>query len=117
MDDWRVLLLGLVAGGDQTFGRQDAEELLSQVDLSFTLTLAGESMKLDTIRTAVKPVLLWESFGWDNVSWFQEGSILPPNRLGVGEYTLTVLCEVNGWSFPLTSQFYIDPSDSSTCIE
>lgn len=117
VDDWHVLLVGFIAGGDQSFGRQDAEELLSQVGLSFTLTLAGESMVLDTVRTAVKPVLAWESFGWDNVYGFQEGRILSPDELGVGEYTLTVVYEFDASIYDNSIQFFIDPSDSATCSE
>ncbi len=117
VDDWHVLLLGFVAGGDQSFSRQDAEELLSLVDLTFTLTLDGEPVTLDTLRTAIKPVLAWEEFGWDRIYGFQEGRIVSPDELGVGEYTLTVVYEFAGSSYELSSQFFIDPSDSPTCAE
>jgi len=116
VDDWHVLLLGFAAGGDQSFSRKDAEQLLSPVSLSFTLTLDGQSVVLNTVRTAIKPVLAWEEFGWDNVYGFQEGRIVSPDELGVGEYTLTVVYEFAGSSHELSSQFFIDPSDSGTCL-
>jgi hypothetical protein len=116
VDDWHALLLGFTAGGDQSFRREDAEALLSQVSLSFTLTLDGKSVVLDTVRTAIKPVLAWEEFGWDNIYGFQEGRIMSPDELGVGEYTLTVVWEVAGSSYELSSQFFIDPSDSEACL-
>jgi hypothetical protein len=116
VDDWHVLLLGFAAGGDQSFSRQDAEELFSPVSLSFTLTLDGKSVVLDTVRTAIKPVLAWEEFGWDKIYGFQEGRIVSPDELGVGEYTLTVVWEFAGSSYELSSQFFIDPSDSEACL-
>lgn len=116
VDDWHVLLLGFLAGGDQSFSRENAEALLSQVSLSFTLTLNGKSVVLDTVRTAIKPVLAWEEFGWDKVYGFQEGRIVSPDELGVGEYTLTVVYEFAGSSYELSSQFFIDPSDSEACL-
>jgi hypothetical protein len=117
VDDWHVLLLGFTAGGDQSFSRQDAEELFSPMSLSFTLTIDGVPVVLDTVRTAVKPVLAWDEFDWDNVYGFQEGRIMSPDELGVGEYILTVVWEFAGSSVELSSQFFIDPSDSPTCTE
>jgi hypothetical protein len=117
VDDWHVILVGPVAGGDESFSRQDAEELLSQVNLIFTLTLNGDSMVLDTVRTAIKPVLAWDWFDWDNVYGFQEGAIMSPDRLGVGEYDLTVAYEFDGSTYEDTIQFFIDPSDSAACTE
>jgi hypothetical protein len=117
VDDWHVLLVGPVAGGDESFSRQDAEEILSQFHLAFTLTLNGDSMVLDSVRTAIKPVLAWDWFYWDNVYGFQEGAIMSPDRLGVGEYGLTVAYEFDGSTYEDTIQFFIDPSDSTTCTE
>ena len=117
VDDWHVILVGWFAGGAKSFTRQDAAESLSGISMSFSLTGDGYSGVLDTVRTPIKPLLAPEFFGWDVGYGFQEGRVMSPDELGVGEYTLTVLCEINGSSFPLTSQFYIDPSNSSTCTE
>ena len=117
VDDWHVILLGVGAGGDQAFSRQDAGELLSLVSLTFTLTREGESAVLDTRRTAIKAWLGWEDAGFEKIYGFQEGRILSPEELGVGEYTLAVDYEVDGLSLKFSSRFFIDPSDSATCTE
>jgi hypothetical protein len=116
VDDWHVLLLGWFAGGDQSFSRQDAEGL-SGISLSFTLAHNGSSEALDTVRTPIKRILAPGFFGWDKGYGFQEGKIMSPDELGVGEYTLTVVSEIGGSTYETSNQFFIDPSDSVTCSE
>lgn len=121
VDDWHVFLLGFADGGDQSYSIQDAEESFSLLDLTFTLTLDGASVVLDTVRTAIKPDLweYWEeSYGWDKTWAFDEGGIVSPDELGVGEYTLTVDMTYDGTSVvALSIDFFIDPSNSPTCAD
>ena len=118
VDDWHVFVIGPFEGGDQSFTIQDAEEILSRWNFTFILTFYGESAVLDTVQTATKPLLFWEDLGFDNVYGFQEGRIVSPDEIAVGEYTLTVVAEFDGtvW-FENSIQFFVDPSDSPTCTE
>jgi hypothetical protein len=52
-EDWHVILLALVFGGDTSFTRQDAEAIANTVTVSFTL----DGAPLPTTRTAIEPFL------------------------------------------------------------
>lgn len=112
VDDWHVILIGLFEGGDQSYKLQDASDYFSQVGLSFTL----DGDPLSTERTSVKRFLEPENFGLEVAYGFQEGKIMSPDELEVGEYTLTLSIEdpVYG-DEELTITFFIDDSDSTTC--
>jgi hypothetical protein len=118
VDDWHVILLGWFAGNTESFTRQEAVEALSGISMSFSVTGDGYSGVLDTVRTPIKPLLAPEFFGWDEGYGFQEGRVMSPDELGVGEYTLTVAVAFDGSHvFDLSSGFFIDPSDSAACAE
>ena len=57
-------------------------------------------------------------FGFDKAYGFQEGQIVPAGAFPVGEYTLEAVVEYDGSvQFETSIQFFMDPSDSTTCAE
>ena len=112
VDDWHVILIALFDGGDSSYKMKDAQERFSNVNITFTLD--GEPLSTD--RTSVKRFLKPESFGLDVAYGFQEGKILSPDELGVGIHKLNVIVSPPE-TFEGEIDFYVDPSDSTTCSQ
>ena len=88
-EDWHVILVAWFDGGDETFDRQRAEEVIAPVTISFTL----DRQPLETTRTPIKPFHdPPPDFGFERAWYFQQGRIMPPDDplLGVGEHQLSV---------------------------
>jgi hypothetical protein len=114
VDDWHVILLGIVVGGDASFTRQDAEALLNQTTVSFTL----DGAPLPTTRTAIKPFLAAEQFELEKAYAFQEGRIMAPTDLSVGSHQLvaTISDPSGGPPDVLEITFFIDASGTGVCL-
>jgi hypothetical protein len=110
-EDWHVILLAPVVGGDASFTRPEAEAILDSVVLSFTL----DGAPLPTTRTTVKRFLNPEP---DDVAYaVQEGRIMAPSDLSVGEHQLAVTITEPG--FPtevLAITFFIDAPGTGACL-
>ncbi len=118
VDDWHVILLGFFEGGDQSFTIQDADDLLSKWNATFTLVFHGESSVLDTVRTSTRAFLNPDTFGWDKAYGFQQGQIVPAGAFPVGEFTLEAVVEFDGAvRFESSIDFFVDASDSAACTE
>ena len=112
-DDWHVILIATIEGGDQSFKQQDAERLLDPTQITFTL----DGVALSTTRTAVKRFLNPARFNFEVAYAFQEGRIMSPADLSVGQHTLTVVAAEPGQPvFDNTIQFSIDPSGTGECV-
>ena len=113
-EDWHVILLAPVVSGDASFTRQDAEALLNQTTVSFTL----DGAPLLTTRTAIKPFLAAELFGLENAYAFQEGRIMAPTDLSVGSHQLvaTISDPSGGPPDVLEITFFIDASGTGACL-
>jgi hypothetical protein len=110
--------MGFYEGGDKPFTIQDAEDLLSKWSVTFTLTFRGESFVLDAVRTSTRAFLNPDPFGFEKAYGFQEGKIVRAGAFPVGEYTLEAVVEFEGSvRFETCINFYVDPSDSTTCTE
>jgi len=113
VSDWHVILLAYFDGGDQSFTYEDALNSLSGVQFSFTLD--GELLsttRTPTKRFLVPPSVMEEAYG------FQEGAIMAPADLEVGQHLLEtyVTDPWFGWEGPLDDvTFYVDDVDSSAC--
>jgi hypothetical protein len=104
--------------GEQSFTLQDAKDLLSKWSVAFTLMFHCESFVLDTVRTSTKAFLNADTFRLDKAYGFQEGHIVPAGAFPIGEYRLEAVVEFEGSvRFETPIDFYIDPSDSTTCTE
>jgi len=110
-EDWHVILLAPIVGGDASFTRPEAEAILDSVVLRFTL----DGAPLPTTRTTVKRFLNPEP---DDVAYaVQEGRIMAPSDLSVGGHQLAVTITEPG--FPtevLEITFFIDAPGTGACL-
>jgi hypothetical protein len=107
-EDWHVIVLAIIDGGDASFTRQDAEA--NPVTLSFTLD--GEP--LSTTRTALKRSLDPDLFDFEEAWWFQEGRVMAPADLSVGSHRLVVV--ESDQEDPLEITFFIDAPATGACL-
>lgn len=85
-EDWHVILIADIEGGDASFTHDDAESIMNGLEVSFTL----DGAPLPTTRTAIKRFLNPEQFGFQVAYYFQQGQIMSPTDLSVGSHTLDV---------------------------
>jgi hypothetical protein len=112
-EDWHVILLGIIIGGDASFTRAEAEAILNTVMLSFAL----DGVPLSTTRTTVKPFLNPEFLDEEKAYAFQEGRIMAPTDISVGSHQLVVTVSEPG--FPtevLEITFFIDAPGTGVCL-
>jgi hypothetical protein len=113
-EDWHVILIALIAGGDASYDHDQAKADLAPVAVSFTL----DGAPLQTSRTSIKPFHNPQRFGLERAWYFQEGKVMSPEDLGVGQHELSVrftdpatdLEETDGITFS------IDAADTGTCL-
>ena len=112
-EDWHVILLGIIIGGDASFKRAEAEAILNTVMLSFAL----DGVPLSTTRTTVKPFLNPEFLDEEKAYAFQEGRIMAPTDISVGSHQLVATVSEPG--FPtevLEITFFIDAPGTGVCL-
>jgi hypothetical protein len=112
-EDWHVILLGIIIGGDASFTRAEAEAILDTVMLSFAL----DDVPLATTRTTVKPFLNPEFLDEEKAYAFQEGRIMAPTDISIGSHQLVATVSEPG--FPtevLEITFFIDAPGSGVCL-
>ena len=113
-EDWHVIVVAWFDGGDDTFNRQRAEDVIGPVTVSFTL----DGNALDTTRTPIKPFHdPPPDFGMERAWYFQQGKIMSPDDLSVGQHELSV--RIND---PITGvsddgiTFFIDAAGTGACL-
>ena len=112
-EDWHVILLGIIIGGDASFTRPEAEAILSTVMLSFAL----DGVPLSTTRTTVKPFLNPEFLEEEKAYAFQEGRIMAPTDISVGSHQLVATVSESGVPTEvLEITFFIDAPGSGVCL-
>jgi hypothetical protein len=101
-------------GGDDTFDRQRAEEVIAPVTMSFQL----DGQPLETTRTPIQPFLQPNPvFGVERAWYFQQGKIMSPNDLSVGQHQLSAR-----FTDPITGvfdtgiTFFIDAAGTGACL-
>ena len=105
-NDWHVILIADIEGGDSSFRRDDAVEIMSGLTVTFTLDGAA----LQTTRTAIKRFLNPTPFGLDVAYYFQQGRVMSPTDLAVGPHTLSVAIQDPAGTFQDQITFFIDPA-------
>jgi hypothetical protein len=113
-EDWHVILMALIAGGDASYSHDQARADLDPVAVSFTL----DGAPLQTSRTSIKSFQNPQRFGLERAWYFQEGKVMSPEDLGVGQHQLSVrftdpatgLEETNGITFA------IDAPSTGACL-
>ncbi len=84
--DWHVILIALIEGGDASFTHTDAAGIIDDLEIVFTL----DGALLPTTRTAVKRFSTPEAFGLEEAYVVQQGRLMAPGDLAVGNHTLAV---------------------------
>lgn len=114
VEDWHVILVAIVDGGDATFTHQDAQARLDPVTVSFTL----DGVALPTTRTVIKPFLAPELFGLERTYAFQEGRIMAPSDLSVGSHQLVATIIFSPGEPPEVSEitFFVDAPGTGVCL-
>jgi hypothetical protein len=113
-EDWHVILMADIEGGDASFKRNDAERIMNGLDISFTL----DGTLLPTTRTAIKRFSNPEQFGLQVAYYFQQGQIMSPTDLSIGNHRLEVtLVDASGQqSFQDGITFFIDAPGTGVCV-
>jgi hypothetical protein len=81
-----VIIIAWFDGGDSSFTHQQADASLNPLTSSFTL----DDNRLQTTRTSISRFLDPQPFGFKEAYYFQEGKIMSPDDLSVGEHRLSV---------------------------
>lgn len=112
-DDWHVILIADIEGGDRSFRRQDAERIMDGLTVSFTL----DGNPLETTRTAIRRFLDPAGFELEEGYYFQQGRVMAPTDLSVGQHRLTVdISDSAGQqNFHDAITFTIDASGTGAC--
>ena len=112
-EDWHVILIADIEGGDASFKHDDAERFMNGLEISFTL----DGNPLATTRTAIKRFLNPENFGLQVAYYFQQGQIMSPADLSVGSHQLevTLVDESGQQSFQDGITFFVDAADTGAC--
>jgi hypothetical protein len=110
-EDWHVILVADFEGGDQSFKRQDAAKIIDGLTTDFTLD--GEP--LTTTRTAVKRFNDPEQFDLEVAYYAQEGRIMSPTDLAVGQHTLSVTFGDASGTTTDGITFFIDAPGTGAC--
>jgi hypothetical protein len=112
-EDWHVVLIAWVTGGDLSFKRQDAVADLSSVQTTFILDGVTLATKQTPIVRRVVPFIGDIDYG------FAVGSILSPTAISVGTHTISMIATFSDGSpsVEFTSTIYMDPSGSGACVQ
>jgi hypothetical protein len=112
-DDWHVILIADIEGGDTSFKHDDAERIMDGLDVSFTL----DGTPLPATRTAIKRFLNPGQFGLQAAYYFQQGQLMSPADLSVGGHRLEVtIVDASGQqNFHDGITFVIDAPGTGAC--
>lgn len=112
--DWHVIVITDYDGGDSSYTVQDFNALRSQTSIAFTL----DGQPFATEETATKRLLRDLSFaGITTAYYFQQGGVVSPNELTVGEHKLTVDATSPSGPDQLSISFTIDAAGTGTCLQ
>jgi hypothetical protein len=111
VEDWHVIMVTWVEGGDASFTRQEAESRLNSVMISLVLN----GLPLATTRTKVVRYLHPEPPAVKAYA-FSEGRIMAPTDLSVGSHTLAYTATFPGGSEGSQITFRIDAAGTGACL-
>ena len=120
-EDWHVILVAGVDGGDASFRREQAVASASQTRFDFTLDGAPLATERTAIRRVVRPETIQVPAGEEKLKEaysFQQGRIMSPDDLGVGrhELTFTQTDTASGEAEQLGITFFIDAAGTGACL-
>jgi hypothetical protein len=116
VEDWHVILAAWADGGDATFDHQRAEQVIAPVTMSFTL----DGQPLATTRTPIQRFVVPSALdpSVERAWYFQQGRIMSPTDLSVGQYELSFTLANTPNPADSGTQgitFFIDPAGSDAC--
>ena len=103
-DDWHVIVIADIEGGDASFGHPDAAAIIDALTIEFVL----DGAPLATTRTAVKRFLDPGLFDFDVAYYAQQGRLMAPGDLAVGNHTLSVTVTGPSGAFQDAITFFVD---------
>jgi hypothetical protein len=112
--DWHTIVIADIEGGDRPFSRQQAEALIADVRVQFTL----DGTPLQISQTSVKRFLNPQLFGLQSAFYSQWGRVMESSDLAVGQHTLSVRMTNAAGSqifFDNTINFFIDAEGTGAC--
>jgi hypothetical protein len=112
--DWHTILIADIEGGDRSFTEQQAEAIIGDIRVAFTL----DGSPLEIRQTAVKRFLNGQLFGLEAAYYSQWGRVMAPADLGVGQHTLGVrMTDASGSQtfFENTINFFVDAEGTGAC--
>jgi hypothetical protein len=110
--DWHTVLVTLVEGGDASFTKKDAAVILDATSVAFTL----DGSALASERTRIKSVPDPSQFGFVNAYFFNQGRVLSPDELSVGQHELSVSITDSSGTFVDGITFFIDAAGTGACL-
>jgi hypothetical protein len=111
-EDWHVLLIAVIAGGDSSYHMPDAMTELNPVVVQLFL----DGVPLPSSRTSIKRFLSPERFQLVNAFYFQQGAILAPSALTVGSHTAKyIMTDLTGTDSDQIT-FFVDAPNSGACV-
>ena len=111
-EDWHTVLHSSVEGGDASFTKNDAAVILNATSVSFTL----DGSALASKRTRIKSVPDPSQFGFVNAYFFNQGRVLSPDALAVGQHELSVRIVDSSGTFEDRITFFIDAAGTGACL-
>jgi hypothetical protein len=111
-EDWHVIQVADIEGGDHTFKQQHAKDIIDALTIDFTL----DGAPLPTTRTAVKRFNNPEQFDLEVAYYAQEGRIMSPGDLAVGQHTLSVTFGDSTGTTTDGITFFVDASGTGACM-
>lgn len=112
-DDWHVILLTLIDGGDSSYSHERAVESLSPTTMQFTL----DGQPLATDRQSIRRFLNPAQFGFEEAYSYTQGKVMSPSELSAGQHTLSVQVFEGGAPFiSNTITFHVDASGTGACV-
>jgi hypothetical protein len=110
--DWHTVLVTLVEGGEASFTKKDAAVILEAISVAFTL----DGSALASERTRIKSVPDPSQFGFVNAYFFNQGRVLSPDELSVGQHELTVTIIDSSGTHVDGITFFIDAAGTGACL-
>ena len=111
-EDWHTTLITWTEGGDASFTKKDAGVILDAISVSFTL----DGSALASERTSIKSVPDPSRFGFVNAYYFNQGRVLSPDELAVGQHELSVRFIDSSGTFDDGITFFIDAAGAGACL-
>lgn len=110
-EDWHVILLADVGGGDRSYRRQDFDVFTAHD----VIVLRLDGGELPTTRTATKHVN--NPLPPDEIEFgFQQGRVMAPEELSVGAHSLDATLTFPPDTIELHITFFIDAPGTGVCV-